>query len=69
MEKPTFKPQMKPSKGALRNKSLANFQKFSGKSSRNFKLKLENYMTGDMVKHELRVTSCELRVTSYDLNA
>ena len=25
--------------------------------------------TGDMVKHELRVTRCELRVTSYDLKA
>ena len=25
--------------------------------------------TSDMVKHELRVTSCELRVTSYELKS
>ena len=27
------------------------------------------YMQGDMVNHELRVTSCELRVTNQSLKA
>ena len=35
---------------------------------RDLPLKCKTMSYGDMVKHELQVTSCELRVTSYELN-
>ena len=53
------KVQKQPSRGVLIKRCSENMQQIYRKTP----------MPSDMVKHEIRVTSCELRVTSYELKA